>query len=72
MEETKRDAGYIYVTRQDKIPPGIYKVGKTINPESTYRIYGRQGNVKHAHFYIPDHLTYAETLILNIDRKIVE
>lgn len=62
----EKDAGYIYVTRQEYIQPGIYKIGKTVNLKSTFKCYQRQGNIKHAHIYIPDHLSYAETLILNI------
>ena len=62
----ENDSGYIYVTRQEYIPPGIYKVGKTVNTKSTYRSYKRQGNIKKDHIYVPAYLSYVETLVMNI------
>lgn len=36
--ENKKDNGYIYVYRQEYIQAGIYKIGKTVNNKSTYKI----------------------------------
>lgn len=65
-KKNKKDNGYIYVCRQEYIQAGIYKIGKTVNNISTCKNYQRQGNINYTSIYIPDNLSYAETLILNI------
>ena len=65
-EKIKKDDGYIYICRQEYIQAGIYKIGKTVNNKSTCKNYQRQGNINYTSIYIPENLSYAETLILNI------
>jgi hypothetical protein len=60
------DAGYIYVSRQEYIPPGVYKIGKTVNVKSTCRTYKRQGNIKIDQIFVTDNLSYIENFLLNI------
>ena len=60
------DSGYIYISRQEFSPPGIYKIGKTVNMKSTCRTYKRQGNIKIGQIFVTDYLCYIENILLNI------
>ena len=60
------DTGYIYVIAMVHMIEGLYKIGKTNNIKTTAKTYKRQGNVNHDYIQVGNHLSYIETLVLNI------
>ena len=60
------ERGYIYIIQPEFVIENIFKIGKTVNIESTYQTYSRMINIKKKHFYVVNYLSYIEALILNI------
>ena len=66
------ERGYIYIIQPEFVIENIFKIGKTVNIESTYQTYSRMINIKKKHFYVVNYLSYIEALILNILGRVID